>query len=1372
MATNEAKVKFTADTTAFNSAIKSANSTLTELRSALKLNQTQMTSTGSSTDALKNKLKLLEQEDQALAQKKEALNAKLQEAVKYFGEDSTEAAKLRTQLNNVETQSAKVAQEIDSTNQELKEQEQEAAKSETALNKLTSTISSQESEMAQLKQQYTNAVLEYGETSEEAQELAGKITTLNGDLQENKAKLKDATDAADNLTKSEDELGDTGESAGSKMASGFEAAYQALVAAGLIEAVKKLGEAIKSCIQTAAEFESQMSTVKALSGATSDQMDQLTAAAKQMGATTSYTATEAGEALEYMALAGWDTDEMLDGLSGVINLAAAAGEDLGTTCDIVTDALTAFGYSASESGHFADVLAAASSNSNTTVSELGEAFKQVGTTAGTFGYSIDDVSEALGLMANAGIKGSSAGTALSTTLTRMSGTNATATAQMEKWGLSLTNANGTSKDLNTVLSELRTAFQENCQSTEDMQVAAYNLAGQKGMKGLMAIVNASDEDFQALSESISTCDGAAEEMAETKLDNFQGAVTLLKSAWDGLATTMGETALPALTNIVEAITNVISKLNDFLTAHENIAKIIAIVAAALVGLTAAFAAMAVAATAGKKAVEALNEALTDSTLAPYVLAISAAVAGVTALIAIFKSIDTEQKQLRQTTKELTQEAKDQTAAYEEQKETTAENTNNNKQLVSQLEQLLSVQNKDAATIEAINSLTGQLNDNIDGLGLTYDSETDSINMSNSALESLVDTQGQADEYTDAVNRQSEALAEQADLQAQAEELQNKINEAMGEGVDTTNMSTAELMAYNQQITANATQVAGWQRQLDEINQALEANNADLEEVNSFINDYSAATDEAANKDVLITNTVEDLGETLITLQQAYDDTYDSAYDSMSGQFDLWEQADEIVTTSFDDMMSALESQQKYWEEYSDNLDNLKGRQIDGLDELLEKYGDNAQMVASMADLTDDELNQMIAQYGVTNSAMAASVADYSDTVTGYSTYTKEAIDEAIATLQSLDQSDEAKQLALQTLQGYVSGLDEESGEVDDETVQVAQDLINQFADELEIGSPSKVFEDMGSDTMTGYINGVNGEDGSVKSALQTLAQNAISAFQKNSTDQSLKGTGTNTIQGYINGSNGQNSSLLSKMQSMASGAISSFQKNSTSTSLKTTGTNTIQGYMTGTANKLSDMTAKMTSHAKSAITSFTNNATSSSLKSAGSNTIQGFINGLNSKSGTLYSRMASIASSALSNFKKKLGIASPSKEMYSAAEFTGEGFIIGIEDQENEVAAAMASLADGASSAFNNGLAIDSDTVDLSGAMTVDNTTVMQDYVSTVLQNSMNGMMQQLSSMIQTIADRPIVLNINGHNFCVATAGDMDGALGTRTNLTARGLAL
>lgn len=371
-----------------------------------------------------------------------------------------------------------------------------------------------------------------------------------------------------------------------------------------------------AAVKTAAQFDSHMSEVKAISGATGEQFTQLRNKAIEMGAKTKYSASESAQAFKYMAMAGWDTNDMLNGISGVMNLAAASGEDLASVSDIVTDAMTAFGLSAdgttkvikngltvevSNATHFADVLAQASNKSNTNVAMMGETFKYVAPVAGALGYSVEDTAVAIGLMANSGIKATQAGTTLRTLLTNMAKPTDTMQSAMDYLGISLETTDGKMKSFSEVMQDLRKSFGQ-CKmpmdtfkkklaeiekqhesgeitekkynaAVEDLTKKAYgaegalkanlaaSLAGTQGMSGLLAIVNATDEDFQNLTDSINNCDGVSQDMADTMNDNLNGSITLLKSAIESALISIGDRFTPVIRKLAENITGLVEKFN-------------------------------------------------------------------------------------------------------------------------------------------------------------------------------------------------------------------------------------------------------------------------------------------------------------------------------------------------------------------------------------------------------------------------------------------------------------------------------------------------------------------------------------------------------------------------------------------------------------------------------------------------------------------------------------------------------------------------------------------------------------------------------------------------------------------------------------------
>lgn len=443
----------------------------------------------------------------------------------------------QTQLKDVER-----LLKLDPSNTELLSQKQQAlaTKITATKEKLEALKTAQE----QAKQQMENGDL----GKEKYDALQREIIATEQEL---KNLAREAAEANTALNKI-DAVGRTLENVGGKMT-----AVGSSLTRNVTAPIVALGAA---AIKTTADFDEQMSKVSAISGATGKDFDDLRAKAREMGAKTKFSATEAGQAFEYMAMAGWKTGDMLDGIEGIMNLAAASGEDLATTSDIVTDALTAFGLSAKDSGHFADVLAAASSNANTNVSMLGESFKYAAPVAGALGINAEDTSVALGLMANAGIKASQAGTSLRTGLTNLAKPTKQMQTYMDKYNIALVENDDGSINLRDTMIDLREKM--GGLSESEQAAAASAIFGKNSMAGWLAIINASDQDFEKLTTAIDNCDGSAEEMAATMQDNLAGQITILKSALQELAIQIGDALMPTIRNIVSKIQAFVEKLQQ------------------------------------------------------------------------------------------------------------------------------------------------------------------------------------------------------------------------------------------------------------------------------------------------------------------------------------------------------------------------------------------------------------------------------------------------------------------------------------------------------------------------------------------------------------------------------------------------------------------------------------------------------------------------------------------------------------------------------------------------------------------------------------------------------------------------------------------
>lgn len=450
---------------------------------------------------------------------------------------------------------------LDPTNTQLLTQKQ-------ALLKDSISATKEKLEALKTAQEQAKAQMENGDLGKDKYDaLQREIIATEQELEKLAKEAANANAALNKL----DSVGQTLQDVGNKMAG-----VGKTLTTNVTTPIVAIGAA---AVKTTADFDAQMSKVQAISGATGDEFDDLRDKAREMGAKTKFSASEAGAAFEYMAMAGWKTGDMLDGIEGIMSLAAASGEDLATTSDIVTDALTAFGLSAKDSGHFADILAAASSNANTNVSMMGETFKYAAPIAGALGYTAEDTALAIGLMANAGIKSSQAGTSLRKMMTELTGEIKISGDAIGDVVIQTTNADGSMRSFNDIIMDCRDAFSKLSESEKASTAEA--LVGKTAMSGFLAIMNASEADLNKLSSAIDNCDGSAEQMAATMQDNLNGQITILKSALQELAIQIGDALMPTIRNIVAKVQEFVEKLQQMDEGTRNTILRIAAFAAAI-----------------------------------------------------------------------------------------------------------------------------------------------------------------------------------------------------------------------------------------------------------------------------------------------------------------------------------------------------------------------------------------------------------------------------------------------------------------------------------------------------------------------------------------------------------------------------------------------------------------------------------------------------------------------------------------------------------------------------------------------------------------------------------------------------------------------
>lgn len=1037
-------------------------------------------------------------------------------------------------IENTQKKMAMLQQQYDNIQKEIKETEGYSSSLE---NKLLSKQQQIDKTAASLEQ-YTQRLNEMDEALKAAGVDTSNLTGESAKLDAQIGALKDQQERA----------ADGANTFGAQSAAAFGAVQQAIAAAGIVTALKEITDAYMECVEIAGDFEEGMSNVEALSGATADEMALLSEKAKEMGATTKYTAQESADAMGYMAMAGWNAQEMLAGMDGVINLAAASGEDLAMVSDIVTDNLTAFGLTAADTAHFADVLAAAATSSNTNVSIMGETFKQSASIAGALGYSIEDVAVAVGLMANSGVKGSIAGTALKNTFNGLlEGVTLTASAFGE-YDYTAIKADGTMKTFSETIDELRDCFE---QMTEAERVNnAMALAGQRGYNGLLAILNATDEDYASLTDSINNCTGAAKRMADIKMDNLNGDLELMNGAWEALQNTIGEQFIPEMRTLYQLGEDIGDSLNEFVQEHpalmKALAAFVAIIAVATSGVLAFGAAVKLAA--------ALKLGALFAAAGPLMLGV-AAFGALTAAVVGFVSAANEGvpsvKELTDAARGLGDALEDADKSYQTSATDIAATAAVADTYISRLEALETVTDRtDEQQTEWHNTLAllanaiPELAEYIDLTNDTIDGGTAALRANTEAWKQNAEAQAYQ-EYLNSVMEQyngvmSEAAANSIKLtQAQVKldkaeqthaELTKRVSELMNEakdkaaafydeygyGADATNFLTEEYYGLLRTLNETDKEMRTQQRTIKNLNKAMEEDADALAEAETAMNDAreavalltgetegsAAAAEAAAAQQRALSSTVNDVMSQVNDLADAYADVYAAAKQSVEGQYKLWDDAEQVVATSAWSINHALESQVSYWQSYNDNLSTLtlRSSEIEGLSEMISSFADGSadsvNAVAGMATASDDQLRKMVENWKTLQEEQDKVSGSIADLKTDFTATMDELQAQLAADIDAMDLGDEAAESGKATIQGFITGANGMLPQVQSAYESIAQAAIDAIDAKLDIHSPSRVMMEKANMTWEGYIRETEAMRPKLEEAMMLTAGAGIDAVSE------------------------------------------------------------------------------------------------------------------------------------------------------------------------------------------------------------------------------------------------------------------------------------
>ncbi len=1093
----------------------------------------------------------------------------------------------KNQLANTQNALSTVRKEMESSSAasaNLAARESELLNRELALkNRINDTelaISDKNSKLRQMEEKLSSAGVSADNLTSEIAKLDGEITNLRDTEEKASAETallgereKEAAEAVKQRAAEEKALAEAAKEAARQKREEQKAADEAakvaaagaaatLAVASKVEAgLKKVYDSFKDCVDVASRFESTMSTVEALSGSSASEMSALTAEAKRLGAKTVFTAEQSATAMTYMGMAGWKAQEMLNGMNGVMSLAAASGEDLGLVSDIVTDNLTAFGLTAKDTAHFSDVLAAAATNTNTSVGIMGETFSGSAAVAGALGYSIEDVAVAVGAMANAGVKGSVAGTALKNMFNGLlEGVTLTGKAFGE-YEFTAVNADGTMKEFGETLNELRVYFDQMTESERANNAMA--LAGQRGYNGLLAILNTTGEDYEALTNQINNCSGAAQRMADVKLDNLSGDVTLLQSAAEGLKISIGSLYRDELRGLAQMATQILGSIQNFIEENPAVAKAILVIAGGIGAVVGAYTALNAlkkarnaldaistalrlkntAATSAETVAEGANatatagataahSALNLAMLANPAMIVAGAVIALTAGIVAFREatkaarletleLSTASQEQHNAVEQLNNdyqtacekygEASDQARALkydlDEATKTIDEQSFSVSELYSNIDalhdstaelmssyrdgtasiddqreqaQILAAKLKDvasssetAARKEALmQPVIEKLNDLYPTLGLTVENVSSKLDGLSEAIDRTANSDSMQAKYKAAQENIAELTIKQKQLQEAAEQAETAFNEAYSRQKNRTFIDNTLDYSFLGGIFGKSDYTKDYEKAAEERSKVLSdlaEVSATIEECERVIAEYSGVVTGTSEQvvtaydatSIAIAN-VKDETESLVV---AYNKAYAAAYDSVSGQYALWDTAATVVPTSISTINSALSSQVDYWDKYNENLESLTKRAdgIEGLSDIIAGFADGSKdsvnAIAGMANASDAELKKMVETYAKLKEEQDKTSKSLADVKTDFESQMDEISAKMSDTVSNMKLDSEAAAAAKSTIQAYADALLSGRGmvvEAADAVQQATTNALNSLKDDRRDGSPEVV----------------------------------------------------------------------------------------------------------------------------------------------------------------------------------------------------------------------------------------------------------------------------------------------------------------------------
>jgi len=1206
---------------AYRQALKNINTEQKQLRSEMKLCTSTFSDQQNSLTALTSKSQILAKQYDVQQQKVKVYATAVENSAKKQKEAADKIEALQTALDKAKTSMADMEKSSDTTADAMEQQKKTVAELEDQL-----ALANSDYDKATQKTNQYQTSLNYAEA---------ELQDLSKEIQINDKYIDEAEKSYDNTADSIDEFGKEVEDAGEKTA-GFGTILSAnLSTAAIISGIKALTSAIKdvttACIETGMEFEASMSKVKALSGATETDFAKLTDKAKEMGATTMFSASQSADAFSYMALAGWNAEEMLEGIEPVLNLAAAADMDLAQASDIVTDYLTAFGLSAANAAEFSDQLAYAMSNSNTNVEQLGEAYKNCASTANSLGYSVEDVTAVLMTMADAGVKGSEAGTGLSSIMSRLATNTKGCADTLMEYGVAVYDSEGNMNSLSDILEGLEHIWAN--LSDQEQANLSKTIAGVQQYSKLQTIMNGVSEtaqnggkSFYDYAKALENCDGSAKSMATTMQDNLKGKLTILQSAMDALKTSAYETFDDTLKNSVDQATNAVGRLNDSVSngdMHTSLVNLsnalgnflddavdvaedalpalidgftwflnnLDLVTAGITGVMTSMAIsktivpMITALTASwqaykKKTEEAtvqqwlLNEAQSANVIGALLTAVVALTSAMVTYYALNKDELGSLTETQDKTRELVEETEKLNKTYEENIKTRKQarddiqkESNITDSLINRLEELNRVENLSADEKAEVSNIVAQLNSNYEGLNLTIDENTGKVNASTDAIRKQTDAMREQAMYSVIEDQLKKSSEELWEAQKKLTEQEKLLEEAQAEVTEKTAELNEVMNNSSLAFSTGANTTSAYVQQVNAAKENEASLNAEIDKTNEIIDEFNAEIDYCTDYLAKNQTQTETSTRAVKELSDAESEAKASAEEWGVKTRESWANLQEATESAVQGQLNAFEEFNGGVAHSKEELAKNLQSQIDGITD----WSTNMQTLARRG--VSEGLLTELAKMGPEGASYVQAFVSMSDSELAdydqkFAGYVK------LSSSVSSDIADSYAETGEEAAAGFAKGI-ATPDEAEEASQKLGEYAVKALRDELKVNSPSKVTEEIGKFFDEGLKEGIDRNSSLPKNAASSLCTQLRSETQNGLNSGYFYSIGLNVSYGLAQGISAGRSSVINAATEVARAAVSAAKSElgvaSPSKKFKYIGEMMGQGLKVGWEDEMSDI---------------------------------------------------------------------------------------------------------------------------------------------------------------------------------------------------------